>query len=37
MSAPDSESNLDEIIAESRGRAMRYARLYTFPIGFFFW
>ncbi len=36
MSAPDRESNLDEIIAESRGRAMRYARLYTFPYWFLF-
>ena len=36
MSAPDRESNLDEIIAESRGRAMRFARLYTFPYWFLF-
>ena len=30
------EPNLDEIIAESRGRAMRYARLYTTPYWFLF-
>ena len=30
------EPDLDEIIAESRGRAMRYARLYTLPYWIFF-
>ena len=30
------EPNLDEIIAESRGRAMRFARLYTFPYWILF-
>ncbi len=30
------EPNLDEIILESRGRAMRYARLYTLPYWFIF-
>ena len=36
MSSPVAEPNLEEIIAESRGRAMRYARLYTFPYWFLF-
>lgn len=36
MSSPITEPNLEEIIAESRGRAMRYARLYTFPYWFLF-
>ena len=30
------EPNLDEIIAESRGRAMRFSRVYTFPYWFLF-
>lgn len=30
------EPNFDEIILESRGRAMRYARLYTLPYWFIF-
>ena len=36
MAVQPAEPNLDEIIAESRGRAMRYARLYTFPYWFLF-
>ena len=36
MPAPAPEASLDEVIAESRGRAMRYARLYTFPYWFLF-
>jgi len=36
MSSQVTEPNLDEVIAESRGRAMRYARLYTFPYWFLF-
>ena len=36
MATPQAEPNLDEIIAESRGRAMRYARIYTFPYWFLF-
>ena len=30
------EPDLDEIVAESRGRAMRYARFYTLPYWIFF-
>lgn len=30
------EPDLDEVIAESRGRAMRYSRLYTLPYWFIF-
>ena len=30
------EPGLDEIIAESRGRAMRFSRVYTFPYWFLF-
>ena len=36
MSAQRTEPDLDEIVAESRGRAMRYSRLYTFPYWFLF-
>ncbi len=36
MASPRVEPDLDEIIAESRGRAMRYTRLYTFPYWFLF-
>ena len=36
MSSPHAEPDLPEIIAESRGRAMRYSRLYTFPYSFLF-
>jgi len=36
MTAQPAEPDLQEIIAESRGRAMRYARLYTFPYWFLF-
>ena len=36
METPQAEPSLDEIIAESRGRAMRYARIYTFPYWFLF-
>ena len=36
MSSPHPEPDLQEIIAESRGRAMRYSRLYTFPYSFVF-
>ncbi len=36
MASRQAEPDLDEIIAESRGRAMRYARLYTFPYWFLF-
>ncbi len=36
MASQHAEPNLDEIVAESRGRAMRYARLYTFPYWFLF-
>ena len=36
MSSQLPEPDLDEIIAESRGRAMRFTRLYTFPYWFFF-
>ncbi len=36
MSSPYIEPDLDEVIAESRGRAMRYSRLYTFPYWFAF-
>ncbi len=36
MASRHAEPDLDEIIAESRGRAMRYGRLYTFPYWFLF-
>ena len=36
MSSPYIEPDLEEVIAESRGRAMRYSRLYTFPYWFAF-
>ncbi|MCY3780073.1 MAG: amino acid ABC transporter permease [Chloroflexi bacterium] len=36
MASQRAEPSLDEIVAESRGRAMRYARLYTFPYWFLF-
>ena len=36
MSSQSTEPSLEEIIAESRGRAMRYGRLYTFPYWFLF-
>ena len=36
MASQQAEPKLDEIIAESRGRAMRYGRLYTFPYWFLF-
>ena len=36
MASQHAEPTLDEIVAESRGRAMRYARLYTFPYWFLF-
>ena len=36
MSSQRAEPDLDEIVAESRGRAMRYSRLYTFPYWFLF-
>ena len=34
--APPPEPDLDQVIAESRGRAMRLARLYTLPYWIFF-
>lgn len=36
MATQRADPNLDEVIAESRGRAMRYSRLYTFPYWFLF-
>ncbi len=36
MPSQRQEPDLDEIIAESRGRAMRYSRIYTFPYWFLF-
>ena len=36
MSSQLPEPDLDEIIAESRGRAMRFSRVYTFPYWFLF-
>ena len=36
MSSQLPEPGLDEIIAESRGRAMRFSRVYTFPYWFLF-
>ena len=36
MAARHTEPSLEEIVAESRGRAMRYSRLYTFPYWFLF-
>ena len=36
MASRRAEPSLEEVIAESRGRAMRYARLYTFPYWFLF-
>ena len=36
MSTQPKEPDLDEIIAESRGRAMRFSRVYTFPYWFLF-
>ncbi len=36
MSSRPLEPDLDEIIAESRGRVMRFSRIYTFPYWFLF-
>ena len=36
MSSPSPEPDLEQVIAESRGRAMRFSRAYTFPYWFLF-
>jgi len=36
MWSPHPEPDLEQVIAESRGRAMRFSRVYTFPYWFLF-